>query len=173
LDPAAEPIVKREYLIGKYPPRLAWDTQQSGIRIKPDVAVRLRRDWEQVADPPTVSEEVSDDPDLWEGATRQIRVNTYERSPEARRKCLDIHGHECAACHRSLVDTYGPLAERLIDVHHVRPLSSIGAEYRIDPERDLRPVCPNCHAVIHRCSEDGTPLTIEYVQQLLAEHHRA
>jgi 5-methylcytosine-specific restriction protein A len=29
-------------------------------------------------------------------------------------------------------------------------LSEVGNEYRVDPIRDLRPVCPNCHAMIHR-----------------------
>jgi predicted HNH restriction endonuclease len=29
-------------------------------------------------------------------------------------------------------------------------LSEIGGEYIVDPVADLRPVCPNCHAVLHR-----------------------
>jgi predicted HNH restriction endonuclease len=44
---------------------------------------------------------------------------------------------------------YGPLAEGFIHVHHLVPLAIIGKEYQIDPIADLRPVCPNCHAVIH------------------------
>jgi len=34
-------------------------------------------------------------------------------------------------------------------VHHLVPISKIGKKYRVDPIKDLRPVCPNCHAVIH------------------------
>ena len=36
-----------------------------------------------------------------------------------------------------------------IHVHHLRQLSEIRKEYLVDPIKDLRPVCPNCHAVLH------------------------
>ncbi|MCX7418510.1 MAG: HNH endonuclease [Planctomycetia bacterium] len=45
---------------------------------------------------------------------------------------------------------YGAVGEGLIHVHHLRELSEIGEEYEVDPIRDLRPVCPNCHFVIHQ-----------------------
>ena len=35
-------------------------------------------------------------------------------------------------------------------VHHLSPLSIVGADNQVDPIDDLRPVCPNCHAVLHR-----------------------
>jgi 5-methylcytosine-specific restriction protein A len=34
-------------------------------------------------------------------------------------------------------------------VHHIVQLSEIRREYKLDPIRDLIPLCPNCHAVIH------------------------
>jgi len=52
-------------------------------------------------------------------------------------------------------------------VHHLKALSEIGEEYTLDPVRDLRPVCPNCHAMIHRKSES---LSIENLRQLIEEH---
>jgi predicted HNH restriction endonuclease len=58
---------------------------------------------------------------------------------------------------------YGPLAEGFIHVHHVKQLSEIGAEYEVDPVADLRPVCPNCHAVIHL---GGECRGIDQVRQL-------
>jgi 5-methylcytosine-specific restriction protein A len=36
-------------------------------------------------------------------------------------------------------------------------------EHVVDPVADLRPVCPNCHAMLHR---DEPPLTIESLRQL-------
>ena len=97
-------------------------------------------------------EEVYDTATLHEGARRQIAVNTYERDPEARRRCIAHYGTNCFICGFNFADAYGEAGEGFIHVHHLTPLSQIGEEYEIDPVRDLRPVCPNCHAVIHRCS---------------------
>jgi 5-methylcytosine-specific restriction protein A len=47
-------------------------------------------------------------------------------------------------------------------VHHLKSLAEIGAEYELDPVRDLRPVCPNCHAMIHR---KYPPYGLEEVRQ--------
>jgi hypothetical protein len=91
-----------------------------------------------------------DDGTFNEGATRRITVNAYERDQRARQACLAAHGTTCAVCGTSLRDIYGPVAEGLIHVHHIRPLSEIGREYQVNPDTDLRPVCPNCHAVLHR-----------------------
>jgi predicted HNH restriction endonuclease len=49
-------------------------------------------------------------------------------------------------------------------------LSEIGAEYQVDPVVDLRPVCQNCHAVIHL---GGQTRSIEEVRQLLVNAGRA
>ena len=48
-------------------------------------------------------------------------------------------------------------------------LSAIGMKYQIDPIKDLRPVCPNCHSVIHR---DASPLSIEQARALLSPSKR-
>ena len=53
---------------------------------------------------------------------------------------------------------------RYIHVHHLYPLSEAGEEHEVDPATDLRPVCPNCHAVLHL---NGRCRTIEEVRQLL------
>lgn len=87
---------------------------------------------------------------LVEGAFCRVTVNAYERNPHARRRCIVAHGTSCAICGFSFGETYGEVADGYIHVHHLRPLSEIGGEYTVDPVEDLRPVCPNCHAVLHR-----------------------
>jgi hypothetical protein len=84
-----------------------------------------------------------------EGARYQITVNAYERNPVARSRCIAHYGPTCVVCGFNFGAVYGPLAEGFIHVHHVKPLSEIGEEYEVDPVADLRPVCPNCHSVIH------------------------
>ena len=46
-------------------------------------------------------------------------------------------------------DIYGMVAKYIIEVHHIVPISQIGKQYIIDPIKDLVPVCPNCHTIIH------------------------
>ena len=95
---------------------------------------------------------------FFEGATRQVLINRYERNPVARAKCIEHHGCRCSVCGFDFEKIYGERGEGFIHVHHLKPLSDIGAEYQIDPIADLRPVCPNCHAMIHH---GGDMLSIE------------
>jgi hypothetical protein len=87
---------------------------------------------------------------IYEGAQQQVYVNRYERSPKARRACIKYYGHRCMVCETDFEQAYGPIGRGYIHVHHTVPLSDIGARYKVGPVRDLRPVCPNCHAMLHR-----------------------
>ena len=95
-------------------------------------------------------DEVSEDEALREGKTRQVNVNIYERNPIARQQCIEHYGCECFVCGFDFEKTYGQLGKSFIHVHHMREISSVGSEYSVNPIEDLRPVCPNCHAMIHR-----------------------
>lgn len=97
-----------------------------------------------------ISEEVTGSEELYEGATRKIAVNAYERNETARRHAIAHYGLFCQVCGFDFERVYGELGKAFIHVHHVKPLSEIGAEYEVDPIADLRPVCANCHAMIHR-----------------------
>lgn len=92
-----------------------------------------------------------------DGAKRTVRVNGYERDPRARRACLDHHGLLCLVCGFDFEGVYGTLGRGFIHVHHLKPLVLTDGAYRIDPGNDLVPVCPNCHAMLHR---EEPPLTI-------------
>ena len=85
-----------------------------------------------------------------EGAVRQILVNAYERNSQARQQCIAQHGESCFVCHFNFGKVFGELGKGFIHVHHLLPLSEIAEEYEVDPVKDLRPICPNCHAMIHR-----------------------
>ena len=112
--------------------------------------------------PEEIPEEES--PRLIEGASSRVLVNAYERNPEARRRCLEIHGSACCICGFDFGEIYGEVAGGYIHVHHLRPLSEIGAQYVVNPIDDLRPVCPNCHAVVHL---RVPAFTIEEIRTLL------
>ena len=96
-------------------------------------------------------EEIDVDTDcLVEGAKKQIIVNAYERNPVVRKLCVDYYGHKCIVCGFDFVEVYGDLGKNFIHIHHLVSLKDIGKEYEVDPINDLRPVCPNCHAMLHR-----------------------
>ena len=65
----------------------------------------------------------------------------------------------------SFHERYGETSKDIIHVHHLVPLSDIGTTYQVDPINDLKPVCPNCHAVIHH---HDPPLSIEQARALLS-----
>lgn len=103
-----------------------------------------------------------------EGFRKTVTVNAYERDQKARDLCIQHYGARCFVCDFSFGEAYGEFAEGFIHVHHLRPLSEIGEEYTVDPVKDLRPVCPNCHAVIH-LRRPGPAFSIEEVRAALAE----
>jgi 5-methylcytosine-specific restriction enzyme A len=96
-----------------------------------------------------------------EGASRTIAVNAYERNAKAREACIKHYGIACVVCGFNFEATYGSIGVGIIHVHHLVPLAEIKKEYVLDPIRDLRPVCPNCHAIIHRTQP---PLSIEQLK---------
>lgn len=86
----------------------------------------------------------------YEGALHQISVNKYERSSIARQKCIQYHGCKCVVCEFDFKEVYGEIGENFIHVHHLIPLNEVGKEYIVNYKKDLIPVCPNCHAMLHR-----------------------
>lgn len=108
-------------------------------------------------------EEIAAPAEIIEGAARSVLVNAYERSPEARAKCIAHHGTSCAVCGFDFGQEFGATANGFIHVHHLVPLSKIKQSYAVDPVNDLCPVCPNCHAMIHL---GGACRSIEEVKAL-------
>jgi 5-methylcytosine-specific restriction protein A len=112
-------------------------------------------------------EEVETPEQYIEGASKAVTVNTYERNSDARAKCIKHYGYKCAVCDFDFEAAYGTIGKNYIHVHHIVPLSEIRKEYELDPIEDLIPVCPNCHAVIHRTRP---ALTVAQLKQHLAEN---
>jgi 5-methylcytosine-specific restriction enzyme A len=114
-------------------------------------------------------EEVTDsvsgfEPGLPEGAKIRVEVNRYERSPVNRAACISHYGTKCQVCDFDFRGKYGALGNEYIEVHHRVPVSAMGGAYRLDPVRDLVPVCSNCHAMLHRAQP---PLTVEGLRKII------
>ena len=58
----------------------------------------------------------------------------------------------------------GYIRNGFIHVHHNKPILAIKVEYTLDPILDLRPLCPNCHAIAHLRQE---PYSIEEIKDMI------
>ena len=85
-----------------------------------------------------------------EGREAYRLVTIRERDPILRDQCLQACGYACSICGLNLGEMYGDLGRGFIHVHHLDPLSVRSGEEYTDPKKDLIPVCPNCHSIIHR-----------------------
>lgn len=83
-----------------------------------------------------------------EGKARIVIGNRYERSSAARSACIKHHGFSCVACGFDFEDFYGEIGRGFIHAHHELPISK--GQRSTSVEKDLVPICPNCHAMIHR-----------------------
>jgi 5-methylcytosine-specific restriction protein A len=94
----------------------------------------------------------------------EITVNAYERDSKARKICLELYGYKCSVCGFDFEEKYGSIGKGKIHVHHIVPISEYKKEYMLNPRKDLRPVCPNCHLMIHSKKE---PFTIDELKEII------
>ena len=129
------------------------------------------RDWYAIdldaANSVRLAEELSNPEKYSEGTRVSVTINAYERNPKARAACIAHHGHLCAACGFDFAAVYGAFGKDFIHVHHIKPIGKIGKQYEVDPKADLIPVCPNCHAMIHRTEPALTVTQLrEHIQEM-------
>ncbi len=132
---------------------------QRRINTVPDYA------WRKPIDPShNFFGEIDNNEIFTEGSIKQVTVNIYERNSAARKKCLEKHGFQCKVCRISFEEIYGDIGKGFIHVHHIKPLAGITKKYELNPIKDLVPVCPNCHAMLHT---SNPPLSIEELRNIL------
>jgi hypothetical protein len=102
---------------------------------------------------------------LHEGLRYSIVSSVVERNPVARGKCIEHHGWACWACHFDFARAYGDIGKHYIHVHHRTDLATRDGEHVVDPVRDLVPLCPNCHAMVHRRSPS---MSVEALAEIVA-----
>jgi 5-methylcytosine-specific restriction enzyme A len=155
-----------------YKHEIRWAKQelvQEGLIARPEVSGRGQ--WQLFGDGLSAVESRPDELDRTvlhlEGSVIQVLVNRYERSPAARLECLTHHGYSCCICNYDFESCFGMIGENVIHVHHLHPISSIGVEYQLDPIRDLVPICPNCHHMIHR---RDPPFSISELKEIMVNN---
>ncbi|WP_004445185.1 HNH endonuclease [Clostridium botulinum] len=88
----------------------------------------------------------------------------YDEKNQLRKVWIFPYGYKCSICGFDFEKIYGEVGKNVIEVHHLKPLYSIGKEYSVNPIRDLVAVCSNCHTIIHK---RRIPFTIEEMKEIL------
>jgi 5-methylcytosine-specific restriction protein A len=128
-----------------------WYPQASGTYIPEGVANHLESLWSSVTGTTFASFRIDEHTAIHLEGTRRTRlINACERNPKARAKCIEHYGAKCQVCNLNFEDRYSEIGKGFIHVHHVVQMAEIGEEYEVNPVADLRPVCPNCHAMLHK-----------------------
>lgn len=165
LNPVESPILPLDSLL----PSQKWTPQSSGISISKEAAEDLEKKWfefinRQEYSIGTQTKEAEKATTFIEGASRDVIQTFRERNPYARKVCLEEYGYTCQVCCFDFVKQYGLIGKEFIHVHHLNMVSSKKGEYELNPVEDLRPVCPNCHAMIHK---RNPPYSIEEMKELI------
>lgn len=140
---------------------------QGPIKLSDDLTNYINHYLDDYAIEEVFPEEVA--PALEEGFRREVTVNRYERSSVARKKCIQHHGTSCKVCDLNFEEMYGEMGRGFIHVHHLTPLHEINATYKVNYIEDLIPVCPNCHAMLHK-KVDGQLLTVDQLKEKIQEN---
>jgi 5-methylcytosine-specific restriction protein A len=159
LNPEKEPLLNLALLKQGSLAKINWTPQSSGIEIDRELTDELEAIWfdflitQEIRHNPFKETEKEEQKVYTEGTPNQVLVTKYERNPFARKTCIDHYGLSCIVCGFNFEEKYGKLGKDFIHVHHLKKVATVGEEYQIDPINDLRPVCPNCHAMIHKKKE--------------------
>ena len=104
-----------------------------------------------------------------EGCAHKVLITSYERNPIARKKCISKFGYICQICGMDFKKVYGKIGDNFIHVHHIDFIANKGGTpHEVNPETDLIPVCPNCHAMLHR-KINGAYLTPNQLKKCLLD----
>lgn len=101
-----------------------------------------------------------------EGFKSQIITEVSKRN----RKVTDLakakYGTRCSVCDFDFGEVYGSHGHGFIEIHHLDPIN-LGK--RKSTVEDLRPVCPNCHRMLHK---GNTVLGIEELKNIVRNNKR-
>lgn len=138
-------------------PNFKWTPQSSGINIPDEIATKLEEIWFNflnqdglLSDFYNKTIEIDDSESYIEGKSTTLSITRYERNPHARKKCIEHFGYNCQVCDMNFEEKYGKIGKEFIHVHHLQAIAERNEIYELNPKTDLVPVCPNCHAMIHK-----------------------
>lgn len=96
-----------------------------------------------------------------EGFRKEIVKEVTIRNKKLINLAKEKYGVTCHVCEFNFGKTYGTHGEGFIEMHHLNPISKGERKTKV---QDLRPVCANCHRMLHR---GNTLLSIRELKEIL------
>lgn len=143
------PIVTLAELNDKFP-QYNWTPQTSGLSIPEEIFNELYEYIQSNNSFKFTTITLEEILKYSDGKPKVLTYKTYDRNVAARQKCLEYYGYDCTVCGFNFSDRYGDIGRNYIEVHHLKPIADIAMEHEIEPIKDLRPVCANCHRMLHK-----------------------
>lgn len=97
---------------------------------------------------------IQDEEDYLEGQMKEIKYFRRKRNKALRDECIRKYGCICYVCQFDFEKYYGERGKGYIEVHHLKPMANYDDEHTITVD-DLRPLCSNCHSMIHKDPSGG------------------
>jgi predicted HNH restriction endonuclease len=120
-----------------------------------------------ISSPFSISDEnaITGETQSFEGGKTLYWTTHYERQADLRAKAVEIHGVVCMGCGFSFEQKYGDLGRGFIEVHHVKPVSSLENKVAVNPRSDMIALCSNCHSIVHRRKPE--PISLQALKGIL------
>lgn len=115
----------------------------------------------------------AEDGEVKEGQASVAKTRIKARSKKLRAAALAYYTENrriaCHVCGFDFQECYGELGNGYIQLHHEKPICQYSDEgfnkYLRDAVKDMKPVCANCHCMIHRNKD--APLTLEELKEAI------
>lgn len=153
-------FIEQHKTTGKYPDRwtaIIWEDQFL-MHSNSQLAVDIKGDYGNLHNciseiEVRINEDLADlvlENEYFEGQKKSRLSSFYERNPKLRLAAIKIHGLSCKVCGFDFKYFYGDHGSGFIEVHHLKPVSTLEASTKLSPENDMTVVCSNCHRMLHR-----------------------
>jgi 5-methylcytosine-specific restriction protein A len=148
LNPEKEPILTLDLLELGNLAKQHWLPQTSGISIRPELVDELEALWFDFLTTANIRHNPFTETNsvFSEDSSDMAILAKYERNPYARKVSLEQKGYTCSSCGLDFTQHYGDNANHYIQVHDKR---QTGEVFDINPVKDLTPICPKCHRMLH------------------------
>lgn len=154
LDPLFTGAGKRGLTQGNKDDQVVWDLYAHRLEYLDSLVAKIEAAVSIDVSETGINED--DEPDIEDCEEGRVFTRMHRFRERNRKLAADfknryrkLHGRlDCAGCDRDFADRYRDMADRLIDVHHTKPVHTLKPGDKTSP-KDLVLLCVSCHRAVH------------------------